>query len=123
MIRALVAMFSDAYVGVIRALVHEHGHLPVTLHLEPANRADCGAVAVVSTLSPYVVGGRTVYSGSEHVGQRIGYIVRVDATKQHIAALLIRQDEPIHASLVIDGANWWIELGGKPDEDGEGAPY
>lgn len=123
MTRALVAMFSDAYVGVIRALVHEHGRLPVTLHLEPDNRADAGAIAVVSNLAGYVVGGRPVYSGPDRVGQRIAYISRMDAGKRDLAALLARQDAPIPANLVLSGPDWWIELPEPADEDDDSIPY
>ena len=93
MTRALFAPFSDARFGVIRALVHEHGHLPVTLHREPDNRADPGAVAVVSSLPLFVVGGQPVYNAAnERIGQRIGYVARMDAGKRGLAARLDAQD-------------------------------
>ena len=122
MSRALFVPFSDARPGVIRALVHEHGRLPIYLYLEPDNRADPGAVAVVSSLPPFVVGGQAVFSGPERVGQRIGYIARADAGKRDLAALLAKQDAPMPASLVLSGADWWVELAGDPDDD-EGVPY
>lgn len=123
MTRALFVPFSDARPGVIRALVHEHGRLAVTLHVEPSNPADAGAVAVVSNQSPFVVGGRPVYSGTERVGQRIGYIARSDAGKRDLAALLAQQDAPLAANLVLSGADWWIELAGEPDDQDEEVPY
>lgn len=121
MTRALFALFSDARPGVIRALVHEHGRLPIYLYREPDNRADPGAVAVVSSLPPFVVGGQAVFSGPERVGQRIGYIARAEAAKRDLAALLAQQEGPIAASLVLSGPDWWIELA-EPDEDEE-VPY
>lgn len=124
MTRALFAPFSDARFGVIRALVHEHGHLPVTLHREPDNRADPGAVAVVSSLPLFVVGGQPVYNAAnERIGQRIGYIARMDAGKRGLAARLDAQDAPIAASLVLSGPDWWIELAERDDHDGDGIPY
>lgn len=123
MSRILVAPFSDAHTGVIRALVYEHDHLPVSLYLEPDNPVDPGAVAVVSSLPQYIMGGQAVYSASEHVGQRIGYIARIDAGKRDLAALLDQQDVPIAASLVIDGPDWWVELPAEPDDQDEDAPY
>ena len=122
MSRALFVPFSDARPGVIRALVHEHGRLPIYLDLEPDNRADPGAVAVVSSLPPFVVGGQAVFSGPERVGQRIGYIARADAGKRDLAALLAKQSAPIAASLVLSGPDWWVELPADPDDD-EGIPY
>lgn len=122
MTRALFAIFSDARFGVIKALVHEHGRLPVYLYREPDNHVDPGAVAVVSSLPLFVVGGQPVYSGSERVGQRIGYVARTDAGKRGLAARLDAQDAPIAASLVMSGPDWWIELAAEPDDD-EGVPY
>lgn len=121
MTRALFVPFSDARPGVIRALVHEHGRLAVTLHLEPSNPTDAGAVAVVSSLTAFVVGGRPVYNGPDRVGQRIGYIVRADAGQRDLAARLKAQDAPLAANLVLAGADWWIELPAEPDDDG--IPY
>lgn len=123
MTRALFVPFSDARSSVITALVHEHGRLPVYLYREPDNHVDPGAVAVVSNLPLFVVGGRTVYSGPDRVGQRIGYVRRADGGKRDLAARLDSQDAPIPASLVIEGPNWWIELAGESDDDGEGIPY
>lgn len=122
MTRALFVPFSDARPGVIRALVHEHGRLAVTLHLEPSNPADADAVAVVSNQPPFVVGGRPVYSGTERVGQRIGYAARSDVGKRDLAALLAQQDKPIAANLVLAGADLWVELPSEPDDD-DGVPY
>lgn len=123
MTRTLFVPFSDARPGVIRALVHEHGRLAVTLHLEPSNPTDAGAVAVVSSLTAFVVGGRPVYNGPDQVGQRIGYIVRADAGKRDLAARLMDQDAPLAANLVLAGADWWIELDDAPDDQGEEVPY
>ena len=123
MSRYLFAPFSDAHTGVIRALVYEHGALAVSLYLEPDNPADAGAVAVVSALPPFVVGGRPVCSGAEQVGQRLGYIARSDAGKRDLAALLAQQDEPLAANLVIEGPDWWIELQADPDDPDEEAPF
>lgn len=123
MTRAAFIIFSDARAGVIRALVHEHGRLPVFLYREQDNRVDPDAVAVVSTLPPFVVGGRPVYNAVERVGQRIGYVARADDGKRDLAALLAQQDAPIAASLVIDGPDWWIELAGEPDDQDEEVPY
>ena len=124
MTRALFAPFSDARFGVIRALVHEHGHLPVTLHREPDNRADPGAVAVVSSLPLFVVGGQPVYNAAnERIGQRIGYVARSDVGKRDLAALLAQQDEPLAANLVLSGADWWIELDDDPDDLDKEVPY
>ena len=123
MSRILFAPFSDCRLGVIRALVVEHGRLAVTLFLEQDNRVDPDAVAVVSNLPQYIVGGRQVYSGPESVGQRIGYVSRADAGKRDLVALLTRQDAPIAARLVIDGPDWWIELDDDPDDQDDGVPY
>lgn len=122
MSRILFAPFSDCRLGVIRALLVEHGRLAVTLHLEPSNPADADAVAVVSNQPPFVVGGRPVYSGTERVGQRIGYAARSDVGKRDLAALLAQQDEPIAANLVLAGADLWVELPSEPDDD-DGVPY
>lgn len=121
MSRILFTPFSDCRLGVIRALLVEHGRLAVTLHLEPSNPADAGAVAVISNQGAFVVGGRPVYSGTERVGQRIGYAARSDVGKRDLAALLAQQDEPLAANLVLSGADWWIELPAEPDDDG--IPY
>lgn len=124
MTRALFVPFSDARPGVIRALVHEHGRLAVTLHLEPSNPTDAGAVAVVSSLTAFVVGGRPVYNGPDRVGQRIGYVARADDGKRDLAALLAQQDKPLSANLVMAGADLWVELPAKPDDqDDDGVPY
>lgn len=123
MSRILFAPFSDCRLGVIRALLVEHGRLAVTLHLEPSNPADAGAVAVVSNQGAFVVGGRPVYSGTERVGQRIGYVARSDVGKRDLAALLAQQDEPLAANLVLSGADWWIELQAEPDDQDEEVPY
>lgn len=123
MSRILFAPFSDAHTGVIRALVYEHDHLPVSLYREPDNRADAGAVAVVAALPPFVVGGQPVYSASEHVGQRIGYVSRIDAGKRELAALLDQQDAPIAASLVIEGPDWWVELPTEPEDQDDDQPF
>lgn len=123
MTRILFAPFSDCRRGVIKALLVEHGRLAVTLFLEQDNRVDPDAVAVVSSLSAYIVGGRAFYNAHERVGQRIGYVARMDAGKRGLAARLDAQDAPIPASLVLSGADWWIEFAGEPDEDGEGVPY
>lgn len=123
MTRALFVPFSDARPGVIRALVHEHGRLAVTLHLEPSNPTDAGAVAVVSSLTAFVVGGRPVYNGPDRVGQRIGYIVRADAGQRDLAARLKAQDAPLAANLVLAGADWWIELDDDPDDQDDEVPY
>jgi hypothetical protein len=123
MTRILFAPFSDCRLGVIRALLVEHGRLAVTLHLEPSNPADAGAVAVVSNQGAFVVGGRSVYSGTERVGQRIGYAARSDVGKRDLAALLAQQDEPLAANLVLSGADWWIELDDDPDDLDKEVPY
>ena len=123
MTRALFIPFSDCRPGVIRALVHEHGRLAVTLYREQDNRVDPDAVAVVSSLPPFVVGGRPVYNALERVGQRIGYIARADDGKRDLSALLAQQDKPIAANLVIDGADWWVELPADPDDLDEEVPY
>ena len=123
MTRAMFAPFSDAHFNVIKALVHEHGRLPVTLYREQDNRVDPDAVAVVSSLPAFVVGGRPVYNALERVGQRIGYIARADDGKRDLAALLAQQDKPIAANLVIDGADWWVELPADPDDLDEEVPY
>jgi hypothetical protein len=123
MTRILFAPFSDCRLGVIRALLVEHGRLAVTLFLEQDNRADPHAVAVVSSLPPFVVGGQAVFSGPERVGQRIGYIARAEAAKRDLAALLAQQDEPLAANLVLSGADWWIELQADPDDLDKEVPY
>ena len=123
MTRAAFIIFSDARTGVIKALVHEHGRLPVFLYREQDNRVDPDTVAVVSNLPPFIVGGRAVYNALERVGQRIGYVARTDDGNRDLSALLAQQDAPIAASLVIDGSNWWIELAGEPDDQDEEAPY
>lgn len=123
MSRALFVPFSGTRQGVIKALVHEHGRLPVHLYREPDNWADPGAVAVVSSLPLFVVGGNPVYIGRNCAGLRIGYISRADAGKPALAALLAEFDAPIPASLLIDGPNWWIELDDDPDDQDDGVPY
>lgn len=121
MSRALFVPFSGARKGVIKALVFEHGRLPVHLYREPDNWADPGAVAVVSNLPLFVVGGQPVYIGPNCAGRRIGYISRADAGKPALAALLAEFDMPIPANLVIDGSDWWIEPLDVPDQ--EDPPY
>lgn len=125
MIEVLFTLFSDAHAGVIRALVYEHGYLPVRLYREPANRADAGAIAVVSTLPGYVVGGSPVYQGNEVAGYRIGYVSRADENKLSLCEQLDRQDKPINADLRIDGSNWLLRLAGDDslDDQDEVVPY
>lgn len=121
MTRALFVPFSGTRQGVIKALVNEHGRLPVSLYREPDNWADPGAVAVVSSLPLFVVGGLPVYIGKNCAGRRIGYISRADASKPALAELLAEFDAHIPANLVIDGPNWWIEPLDVPDQ--EDPPY
>lgn len=127
--RAEIVLFSDARSAVIRALVRDHGYLPVTICLEPDNRADPKAVAIVSALPSFVVGGRSVYpageesAGEESVGQRIGYVRRADPDRAAIAARIDVQDGPIEASLLLDGHDWRVEFRGETVEDDEGIPY
>lgn len=123
MTRALFIPFSDCRPGVIRALLIEHGRLPVTLYREQDNRVDPDAVAVVSSLPPFVVGGRAVYNALERVGQRIGYVARADDGQRDLAALLARQDKPIAANLVTAGADLWVELPSEPDDQDDEVPY
>lgn len=123
MTRAMFAPFSDAHFNVIKALVHEHGRLPVTLYREQDNRVDPDAVAVVSNLPAFVVGGRPVYNALERVGQRIGYVARADDGQRDLAALLARQDKPIAANLVTAGADLWVELPSEPDDQDDEVPY
>ena len=109
MARYSFTFFSDAYDGVIRALVTQHDYLPVTLALEPGNRADGSAVAVVCALDQFAVGGVTMlHADGQPLGQRIGYIRRADTGKTALAASLATAPAPISGSLQTgpDGACW-----------------
>lgn len=122
------APFSDCHLAVIKALVLTHCELEVALYREPSNPADPAAVAVLSGLQPFVVGGKTVYRGSGHarerIGQRIGYVSRADDGKRDLAARLDTLGAPLMATLHMDdGPDFWIDLYVEPDDSDEEVPY
>lgn len=69
-------IWRNVHRGVLAALIHQHGEkVPVTLACEPSNGVDHEAIALLSPLDAFVVGGDPCGDM-----RRIGYIRQTETT-------------------------------------------